>query len=475
MMTSSSREIPTRDPGNEDFAEAGMERGQVTRVAEWETVPPIMSNAMRPAGQIGAATAWGESEAPPVMEAVPIALETFAVAGEGVEREVGAERTVGLEGAESASGGGGGRKRTWLNFPLRAFYFLFQLTSLILLLAVASSIPILQLAGLGYMLEVGRRIADRGHRGSILPGLDRACRIGVIAAGAYLTWLPVWLVSDYAYSASLIDLTSPVAGAWRVAAWIVSVGWVLHVAWAMLRGGRWYHFVWPAPVRFVKEIWRPTMWRRAEDALWNYTVGLQIPRLTWLGLRGAVGALAWLVVPGLLIMVGLSADEQPGRVLLGLLGALLMTWVLLYLPFLQIHMARENRLRAIFDVRTIRADFKRAPWAFFLSFFVTLAMALPLYLFRIESVPQELLWIPCLFFVALTLPARMLVGWALRRGHREIPPRHWANRWAAWTLQLVSVPFYVMALYLALITSWDGLLILFVQHSFLVPVPFAGT
>jgi hypothetical protein len=148
--------------------------------------------------------------------------------------------------------------------------------------------------------------------------------------------------------------------------------------------------------------------------------------------------------------------------------------VLLYLPFLQIQMARENRFRAIFDVRTIRKDFKRAPWAFFFSFLLTLALALPLYLFRIEKLPEELMWLPSLFFVLLMLPARFLVGWALRRGHREIPKRLWLSRWVAWVLQLAAVPFYLLFLYLATLTSWDGALIVISQHAFLAPVPFVG-
>ena len=363
----------------------------------------------------------------------------------------------------------------WMWLPVRGVYFLFQLASLIILLAVAGSIPVLQLASLGYLLEVGRRIADRSEKRSLLPGLDQATRIGVIAAGGAICWLPVWLISDYAYSASLIEFNGGVARAWLIAAWIVSVMAVLHIAWAALRGGRWYHFCWPAPWRFIKEVWRPATWRRAEDALWHYTIGLRLPSLIWLGLRGAAGALLWLLLPATLMLIGLTANEQPGRALLGLVGFVLMTIVLMYLPFLQVQMARENRFRAMFDVRSVRRDFRRAPWAFFVAFFVTLAMALPLYLFRIESLPQELVWVPCLFFVLLTLPSRMLVGWALRRGHRDIPQRIWVSRWLAWTLQVASVPIYVLFLYLAMLTSWDGAVIFFIQHAFLVPVPFSGT
>ncbi len=292
----------------------------------------------------------------------------------------------------------------WLLLPFRLSYRIFQFASLVALLAIASSIPILQLAALGYMLEVGRRISLGTKGVSLLPGLDRATRIGVIAAGTALSWLPVWLVSDYAYSAELIESGSKVADRWHIAAWIFSIAWIVHVSWAAMRGGRWYHFLWPAPLRFMKEILQPSTWIKAEDGLWQYTVGLQIPRLTWLGLRGAIVGLVWLALPATMMIVGIQANQQPGRVLIGVVGAFLMMIVLLYLPFLQIHMARENRFRAGWDVRSIRAQFQRAPWAFFIALFVTFGMSLPLFLFRIESLPKELLWLPCLFFVLLTFP-----------------------------------------------------------------------
>ncbi len=233
-------------------------------------------------------------------------------------------------------------------------------------------------------------------------------------------------------------------------------------------------FLWPAPVRFMKEILQPSTWTKAEDGLWQYTVGLQIPRLTWLGLRGAIVGLVWLALPATMMIVGIQANQQPGRVLIGVVGAFLMMIVLLYVPFLQIHMARENRFRAGWDIRSIRAQFQRAPWAFFIALFVTFGMSLPLFLFRIESLPKELLWLPCLFFVLLTFPARALTGWALYRGGREIPKRWWISRWSAWTLELAIAPIYLLFLYLASIASWDGRLIFFIQHAFLVPVPFAG-
>jgi hypothetical protein len=350
----------------------------------------------------------------------------------------------------------------------------WRIASLTILLAIAATIPIVQLASLGYLLEVASRIAKGYPRQRILPGMRIAGEIAAFAMGLFVTWLPVWLTANFAYQAELVEPGSIVAARWRVAAFVLSSLWLVHGLWAIVRGGRWYHFLWPAPVRFFREFFQLKTWRDLEDRLWNYTVGLQIPRLSWLGLRASIGALVWLAVPALLVVIGMQANQQPGRFLLGIVGFFMMWWVLLHLPFLQVHMAKENRLKAIFDLAFVRESFKKAPWAFFFASLFTLALAIPLYLLRIEVIPDELLWLPCLFFVVLTLPAKMLVGWALARGNRSIKRRWWPSRYLAWTLQAVAVPIYILFLYLGSIASWEGPLVVFLQHAFLTPAPFLG-
>jgi len=175
-----------------------------------------------------------------------------------------------------------------------------------------------------------------------------------------------------------------------------------------------------------------------------------------------------------MVVIGMQSYNQPGRVFIGIVGVLAMWWILLYLPFLQIQMAQENRFRSMFRLSTIRQSFRKAPWAFFFGSLLTLALAIPLYLLRIEVVPKELLWLPCLVFVVLTLPAKLCVGFAMRRGQRDIPQRWLLNRYIAWILQIAIVPIYILFLYLGSIASWDGPLVVFLQHAFLMPVPFVG-
>jgi hypothetical protein len=343
------------------------------------------------------------------------------------------------------------------------------------LLAIAASIPILQWASLGYLLETATRMAKNRPWREVVPGLRLAGTIGWIAIAMLVTWLPVGLSAQFAYQAELIEPGSSNARSWRIAAFSIGLLWMLHVTWSLIRGGRWRDFLWPAPRRFVREFFQRSTWRGVEDRLWETITGIQIVRLVWLGFRAWIGALIWLVIPGSMVVAGMQAHEQPIRAVIGVIGFFLMWWVLLYLPFLQVQMAMENRWLAMFRLATIRMAFRRAPWAFFLGLLTTLGFAIPLYLLRIESPPDKLLWLPCLFFVMMTLPARLCVGWAMNCAGRRIQDRGWLARYAAWILQLAIVPFYILFLYLGSLASWEGAAIVFIQHAFLTPVPFIGS
>src|SRR5205823_50808 len=117
----------------------------------------------------------------------------------------------------------------------------------------------------------------------------------------------------------------------------------------------------------------------------------RLPHYFWLGVRGFIGALVWLLVPSLMLLTGTSG-RGPVTIVIGYLGALAMAFVLLYLPFLQTHFACQNRLSAMFERREIQRQFRRAPIAYWLALAITLLFALPLYLLKIEPPPRELWW-----------------------------------------------------------------------------------
>jgi hypothetical protein len=229
---------------------------------------------------------------------------------------------------------------------------------------------------------------------------------------------------------------------------------------------------WFPPAALVAGFKRGRMLAEARDAVWDFTVGLGLPHYFWMGLRGFAGALVWLIVPSLMLMAGTSGGG-PATIAIGYLGAAALVWVLWYLPFLQTRFAREDRLLAMFDVKAARAEFQRAPVAYWLALTITLLFAVPLYLLKIEPVlPPELRWMITIFFIAFIYPARLLTGWAVSRAGRREKPRFFGFRWLARLAAAPVIVFYILVLFLTQYTSFLGPASLLEHHAFLLPAPF---
>jgi hypothetical protein len=396
--------------------------------------------------------------------------------------------------------------------------WLFGLASLIGCLAAVSVVPILQFASLGYLLEASARVTRSGRLRDGFIDLPRFARIGSLVAGTWLMLLPIRFLSGLVRDAEAIP-DNPAAGAWRMGLVVVTALMVGHILLAWYCGGKLRHFFWlllapfqlgqrllnsglAAPLmKYVLKPWWPSlfddlfvplpwtswfppaillaglrrgrMYVEARDAVWEFVVGLRLPHYFWLGFRGFIGALAWLVVPIGLLALG-TASPNPGTVLIGWLGAFALAFVLLYLPFLQAHFAAENRFRAMFEWTVVRKQFRNAPLLFWMSLLVTLALALPLYLLKIEPPPRPLLWTLSLFFIVLIYPARLLTGWALGYARRRQKPGWFILRQLSRLAAIPIVLFFVLIVFFTQYTSWNGVASLFEQHAFLVPVPFLG-
>ncbi len=364
-------------------------------------------------------------------------------------------------------------RRAW-DGGCRALGWCFGLLSMLGILAVLATVPLLQFLSLGYLLECSGRVAKSGRLRDGFVGLRKASRIGSICLGTWLCLWPARLVSSFAYDAHLASPDSPLAKSWGLAALVLTILTVAHVVWAWMRGGKLRHFLWPAPIKFLKRIWQGGMFRDARDATADFISGLRLPHYFWLGLRGFAGGVAWLFIPLMLFAAATLLPEGPGPALLSLLGGVLLAIALLYVPFLQTHFAVEQRFVALFDIQAVRAQFQRAPIAFWFSLLITLLFALPLYLLKIEVIQREVIWIPSLVFVAFILPARLLAGWAVGRARRRKHPRFFLFRWLAWMGELPLVATYVFLIYFTQYLSWYGVWSLFEQHAFLLPVPFVG-
>ncbi|MEX2111828.1 MAG: DUF4013 domain-containing protein [Pirellulales bacterium] len=350
--------------------------------------------------------------------------------------------------------------------------WVFGTITLIIALAVLATIPFAQFLSLGYLLEVSGRVAQSGSLRQGFVGIRQAARLGRIAVGVGLLMVPVWLASSLADSARLIDPTSRATTIWTLATVLLGAFVLAQTASACLRGGRIRSFLVPRPVKTLRLMLAAGAYARARDAVWHFFVDLRLPYYFWLGLRGFVGAVAWLIVP--VTLLAAASRLAHGGPLVGLVGGALMALVLLHLPFLQARFAAEDRLAAMFDIAGMRRLFARAPVAFLIALVATLALALPLYLLKIEIVPREAAWLPSLLFVVSIFPARLLTGWALARASDRRSSRPWFWRWPSRLAMLPVVLVYVVIVYFTQYLSWYGVWSLYEQHAFLVPAPFLG-
>ena len=343
------------------------------------------------------------------------------------------------------------------------------MVSLIFGLAVVSAIPVVNLISLGYLLHTSGTIARTGRLRDGFIGIGKAGRIGGMVLGIWLLLWPARLLSAMRDSALIVNPSGSTG--WSVGLWVVTGLTSLHITWAVLRGGKLRHFIWPAPVDFIHWLRSSNKFASARDALWNTVSELRLPFLFWLGARGFAGTLLWLLIPVGLMILASNITSNAG-ILVSLLGGLILMGVLLYLPFLQAWFARENRFGAFIEVAVVHRLGNKAPFMFWLGILLTLALAVPLFLMKIELTPAEITWLPALFFVVFGLPARLMVGWAMGRANLRETSRHFTLRWL---FRLAALPIafgYTLILFLSQFISWNGPLSLLEQHAFLVPSPF---
>ena len=99
-------------------------------------------------------------------------------------------------------------------------------------------------------------------------------------------------------------------------------------------------------------------------------------------------------------------------------------------------------------------------------------MLADLVLLKIEEIPTELLWTLSLVFVAFTLPSRIAVGLAYRRGDRPGKQARW---WLGLPVIGLSLPLsftFVFIMFFTRYITWNGMWSLMENHVFLLPAPF---
>ena len=362
--------------------------------------------------------------------------------------------------------------------PLRAIAWiargLFGLASLILLLAVIAAIPIVNFLALGYLLEVEGRLARTGKLRNAFPLLGLAPRIGSIALGVWLWLLPLRLLSSAAADAHLIDPGSRADVSLQVGTQIAWVLITIHLCLALARGGTLACFF--TPVRgiwLIERLWAGDYLRIASRNIRDFVSRLRLRHHFWLGLRGFVGALLWLIIPTTFYA---AARQSEGiQILVTFVGGLLLVLAFAWVPFLQAHFAAQNRFGAFRELRTVRELFCHAPFAWLLAVIVIYVLALPLYLFKVALPPSDALWGITLVFIASIYPARVVTGWAycraVRRQRDGRRSRFITRLFVRLLLMFPLLSTYVFLLFFSQFIGAEGKAELFQHHAFLLPWP----
>lgn len=375
-------------------------------------------------------------------------------------------------GQQSATRPGGWFRRC-LGAIASATEWLFGLACMMVALAVVAAMPLLQFLSLGYMLECAGRIVRTGRLSQGFIGIRSAARAGGAVGACWLMLLPIRYLGDLAATAVHIDPASPMAARLRALVVMLSFLVPVHLALSIARGGRIRHFLWPFhPVWFWKEFRREGSFARARDATLDLIWAMRLPYYWWLGFRVFVATLFWLAMPVTLLALGHA--RTPVAPLFGFLGAAWLAAMALYIPIIQARMAARNSIAPMFEWREATKTYLRAPWAISFALVLSLLSAIPLYLLKVEAVPDEALWLPSLFFVVFIFPARFIMGFAVSLAEHRERSSHWAFRWSGRLPLLPAALLYVLFVFLSQYISWSGIIGLYEQHAFLLPVPHVG-
>lgn len=362
--------------------------------------------------------------------------------------------------------------------PHRAAYWLFELAfgvlSLFTMLAFLAAIPIINFIALGYLLDAQGLVARTGKLRDAMPLLALAPKLGGIAAGCWFWWWMIRQVADATSDARLIAPETGVAAAWQIGLFGFSTLVSVHLLLAIARGGRLGLFFYPTP---LNALW---LWRRLRQggyfkqsahATRQFLGALKVRRHFSLGVRGFFLALGWLFVPTMLF-AALRDTSKPGQVLVSLFGAILLMLVLSWVPFLQAHFAAENRWTAMFELRTIRECYRKAPVIMGLATIVLYALSLPLYLFKVAALPRDVYWLLTPVFILSIYPAKILIGWCYAHAMRTERRASIWLRWSTWAVQMALIGVYVFVLFLTPAIGAAGRAVLFQHHGILLPRPF---
>lgn len=362
--------------------------------------------------------------------------------------------------------------------PIRCAFWLvralFGMASLVFMLSLLAAIPIVNFLTLGYLLEVEGRVARSGKLRDGFPLFKLAPRIGAIGLGIWMWILPLRLLAWAAGDAAIIDPRSPTAAVLNN---VLGVAWLLvtvHLCLALARGGSLGCFVRPLKnlLWLMRRLREGNYLETASNHVRDFVARLRLKEHFVLGIKGFLGAFAWLLIPSLLYFAPSKQEGLP--VLITVLGGILLVVVHAWVPFLQARLTAENRLRAAFELREVRSLYAYAPLTWGLTILLVYALALPLYLFKAFLLPPDALWTVAVLFIVTIYPAKLLLGWAYHRAIARKALDKRAAWWLRWLVRLgVIAPAliaYVFILYFTQFLGEAGKQELLRHHAFLLPL-----
>jgi hypothetical protein len=369
--------------------------------------------------------------------------------------------------------------------PLRAVFWLINvawgLICLIALLAILAAIPLVNLLVAGFLMEVQARVARTGKLRSAFYLLPAAQRLAGVLLAIWLWLLPIQFLSAMARDSWLLGPGSFTAWLWAIVLIVCSLLIASHLLFAVACGGSWWRFFRPiSNIRWLLPRWRGSAyWQAANESISEFLAAFQLMRLLRLGLFGFVAAYLWLALPALLFTM---MDDVTSRwqVVMFVMGGVMLTLMLMWLPLLLAHVAVENRFRAIVEIGKVHKLACQTPFRWAIATAILFACSvLPLLytaLIKNQLPPHDARWDLMLVFLVAVVPGRVLIGWVYHRATRQQRSRRsWP--WRIWQLGnclalWVGIAYYVYFLYLAQTGGELGQRAVWQYHALLLPLPF---
>lgn len=360
---------------------------------------------------------------------------------------------------------------------LWAIHLAFGTLCLILVLAILAAIPGLNILTLGYLLDPQKRVANSGRLRDGFPLMTLAPRLGIIVFFSLVFLVPVRLLSTRVSDAAVIlgeqaERVQRLTTILTICQWVVAI----HLLLAISRGGTVGCFL--RPIRNIRWMLATIFTARGRlefaQRLDEVVTLIRPVHHFWIGLKGFLGAVLWLIIPtGLLVAYSAPGRTAPVYGLLSFLGVLIMVPVTAWLPMLQVHQAVTGRFTAIFSVSAARRIIRNAPFSWMITTLLIYVMTFPLYLTKIKLLPADAMLVLTPFFILLTYPARVLIAWAY---HRGIQPDASAGFFSRWGCRLTMVPLllaHAVFLFFTPAISELGKNAPLENQAFLGPVPYA--